>query len=192
MRRSEMKRFAMLMIVVLFVAPAALADWAIDESFEGGVIPADWTVISGADGDDWFAYNSAAHAYTGEWAAAVAGYSSSTAGNDWLVTPQVAVSTGDVIEFYARSWYGTEDFEVRLSTTGNASGDFGVLLGSATVGESYTGYEYDLSAYAGQNCYLAIVWFYVDYALLVDDVRVGQEASPVDGASWTAIKAMYR
>jgi len=187
-----MKRFAMLMIVVLFVAPAALADWAINESFEGGTIPAGWTVISGADSDDWFAYNNAAYAHTGEWVAAVAGYSSSTAGDDWLITPQVTLSVGDMFGFYARSWYGSENFEVRLSTTGNASGDFGVLLDSATVGESYVGYEYDLSAYAGQSCYLAIVWFYNDYALVVDDVKVGQEASPVEDASWTAIKAMYR
>ena len=187
-----MKRFAMFMRVVLFVAPAALADWTIDEGFEGGAIPADWTVVSGADSDDWFAYNNAAYAHTGEWVAAVAAYSSSGAGNDWLITPQVAVSGGDVFEFYARSWYGTEHFEVWLSTTGNAPGDFGVMLGNATVGDAYVKYDYDLTLYAGQNCYLATVWFYNDYALLVDDVRVGQEASPVEGASWTAIKAMYR
>lgn len=187
-----MKRFAMLMIVVLFAAPVALADWIIDESFEGGAIPAGWTVVGGGDSDDWFAYNNAAYAYTGEWVAAVAAYSSSGAGNDWLITPQVALSVGDVFGFYARSWYGTEDFEVWLSTTGNSPGDFGVMLGSATVGDSYVGYEYDLSAYAGQSCYLAIVWFYNDYALVVDDVRVGQEASPVEDASWAAIKALYK
>jgi len=180
------------MIVVLFVAPTAFADWTIDEGFEGGAIPVGWTVISGADSDDWFAYGNADYANTGDWVAAVAAYASSGAGNDWLITPQVAVSGGDVFEFYARSWYGTEDFEARLSTTGNSSGDFGVLLGSTTVGDAYVKYSYDLTSYAGQNCYLAIVWFYGDYALLVDDIRVGQEASPVDGASWTAIKAMYR
>jgi hypothetical protein len=187
-----MKRSAMLMIVVLFVAPAALAQWTVDEGFEGGVLPAGWTVISGADSDDWFIYNNSAYANTGEWMAAVAAYSSSGAGNDWLITPQVAVSDGDVFEFYGRSWYGTEDFEARVSTTGNSSGDFGVLLGAVTVGDSYVKYSYDLTPYAGQNCYLAIVWFYDDYALLVDDVRVGQEASPVDDASWSAIKAMFR
>ncbi|MCK4510412.1 choice-of-anchor J domain-containing protein [bacterium] len=187
-----MKRFAMLMIVVLFVAPAALAQWTIDEGFEGGAIPAGWTVISGADSDDWFAYNNEAYANTGVWVAAVAAYSSANAGNDWLVTPQVAVSGGDVFEFYARSWYGTENFEARLSTTGNSAGDFGVELGTATPGDSYVKYSYDLTPYAGQSCYLAIVWFYNDYALVVDDIRVGQEASPVDDASWSAIKAMFR
>jgi len=187
-----MKRFAMLMIVVLFVAPAALAQWTIDEGFEGGVLPAGWTVISGADSDDWFIYNNTDYAHTGDWVAAVAAYSSANAGNDWLVTPQVAVSGGDVFEFYARSWYGTESFEVWLSSTGNSSGDFDVELGGSVVGDSYVKYSYDLTPYAGQNCYLAIVWFYGDYALVVDDVRVGQEASPVDDASWSAIKAMFR
>ncbi|MCK4681185.1 choice-of-anchor J domain-containing protein [bacterium] len=187
-----MKRLAMLMIVVLFVAPTAFADWTIDEGFEGGAIPVGWTVVGGGDSDDWFAYNNTAYAHTGDWVVAVAAYSSANAGNDWLITPQVAVSGGDVIEFYARSWYGTEDFEVWLSTTGNSPGDFGVMLGSATAGDSHVKYDYDLTPYAGQNCYLAIVWFYNDYALVVDDIRVGQEASPVDGASWAAIKAMYR
>lgn len=187
-----MKRFAMLMIVVLFVAPTALADWAIEEGFEGGAIPAGWSVISGADSDDWFVYGSSDYAHTGDYSAAVAGYSSATAGNDWLITPQVSVTGGDVFAFYARSWYGTENLEVRLSMTGNSAGDFSVLLGTATPGDSYAKYDYDLTAYAGLNCYLAIVWFYGDYALLVDDVSVGQEASPVEDASWAAIKAMYR
>ncbi len=187
-----MKGFVLLLAIVLVSAPMALADWSVDEGFEGGGIPASWTIISGGDTDDWFAYNNSGYAHTGDWMAAVAYYSSAGAGNDWLITPQVTVSPADMFEFYARSWYGTEDFEVRLSTTGTAAGDFTVELDAVTVGSSYVKYQYDLTPYAGENCYLAIVWFNNDYAMLVDDVRVGQEPSPVESATWTAIKATYR
>ena len=187
-----MKRFAMIMVVLLFVTPAALADWAVDEGFEGGAIPGDWTIISGADGYDWFAF-SHANAHTGEWMAIVSAYESSVGGDDWLITPQVLVSGGDMLEFYARAWYGTEDFEVRLSTSGTAAGDFDQVLGTVTgVGDAYVKYQYDLTPYAGQNCYLAVRWIMDFYALCVDDVRIGQDVSPTEGATWAAIKAMYR
>jgi hypothetical protein len=187
-----MKSIIIASIVVLLFAPVALANWVVDEGFEGGVMPAGWTVISGADGYDWFVF-SHANAHTGSYMATVCAYESSVGGDDWLVTPQVLVSGGDMFEFFARAWYGTEDFEVRLSTSGNAAGDFDYVLGSVTgLGDAYVRYEYDLTPYAGQNCYLAIRWIMDFYALCVDDVRVGQEASPVEGATWAAIKAMYQ
>ncbi len=187
-----MKGFVLLLAVVLFAAPAAVADWAVDEGFEGGSIPAGWTVIDyDGDGLEWVAF-SHENAHSGSWMAAVEAYSSND-GDDWLITPQVAVSSGDVFTFYARSWYSTEDFEVRLSTSGAVVGDFDYLLDTVTgAGSSWVMYEYDLTPYAGQNCYLAVRWMVDTYCLLIDDVKVGQESSPVEETSWAMIKAMYR
>ncbi len=187
-----MKGIVLLLAVVLVAAPAAVANWAVDEGFEGGSIPGDWTVIDyDGDGLHWFAFEHA-NAHSGSWFATVEAYSSND-GDDWLITPQVAVSSGDVFEFYARAWYGTENFEVRLSTSGPAVGDFDYLLDSVTgLGAAYVRYEYDLTPYAGQNCYLTVRFMVDTYALLVDDVRVGQDVSPVEETSWAMIKAMYR
>ena len=188
-----MKRIALISAVILLIAPIALADWSVDEGFESGAIPGDWTIIDhDGDGLQWFAFENADYAHSGSWMAAVEAYSSND-GDDWLITPQVAVSNGDAFAFYARAWFGTEDFEARLSTSGTSVSDFGTVLGSVTgVGETYVRYEYDLTPYAGQNCYLAVRFLVDTYALLVDDVTVGQEASPVEDTSWAAIKALYR
>ncbi len=190
-----MKGLVVLFAVVLLAAPASVMGWTIEEGFEGGAIPTDWTIIDGGgDGDQWFAYNNASAAHSGDWVAAVSAYSSSGAGDDWLITPQVAVSAGDSICFYAKAWYGTEDFEVRLSTTGTSMSDFTVTLGSvAGLGDAYVYYGYDLSPYAGQNCYLAIRWIYNDYTLVVDDIKVGQcQPSAAENTHWGTIKALYQ
>ena len=189
-----MKKLVIFLVLILLAAPFAFADLLLDEGFEGGTIPAGWTVMDeGDDGDVWFVYNSADYAYTGDYAAAVACYSSSDAANDWLITPQLSLRDDDWLGFWARSWYSTEDFEVRLSTTGTAPEDFTVTLASETAGETYLQYTYDLSAYAGQDCHLAIVWYFDNYALLVDDVMVGSyNTVGNEGASWGGVKALYR
>ncbi len=186
-----MKNYVVVMVAILLIATAAYADWVIEEGFEEGDIPADWTIIdANNDGDQWFALEFADYAHTGSWMAAVASYGST--GDDWLITPQVSVTSGDVFEFYARAWINTEDFEVRLSTTGTSTGDFDVLLDSVTgIGESYVNFVYDLSPYAGQDCYLAVRWLLDYYGFVVDDVRVGQETTPAGVTSLGAVKALY-
>ncbi|MCD4793914.1 MAG: choice-of-anchor J domain-containing protein [Bacteroidales bacterium] len=152
--------------------------WKIDEGFEGGVIPAGWTIYDiDGDGKQWEALEDA-YAHTGAWMASVK--CTESGGHDWLITPQVTIEAGDFFNFYGRSWYGVEDMNVKLSATGNATGDFTVTLESVIgLDNSYSLYSYDLSAYAGQNIYLAIEWNQDSYALIVDDVKVGQLAPTI-------------
>ncbi len=163
-------------VLLLFAAgtTGAHAQWIINESFEGGAIPAGWTTYdANNDASTFRAFNKPTHAHTGDYICFVDSYGNN--GNDWLVTPQVAIQAGDVLNFFARSWYGTEDMEVKLSTTGNAISNFTVTLGSVTgLGTSYQEFNYDLSAYAGQNVYLAIHWMQDTYGFIVDDIKVGQ------------------
>lgn len=188
-----MKKLAILLVAMLLTAPVAFADLLLDEGFEGGIIPDGWTVIDeDPDGNEWFVYNSADYAHTGDYAAAVACYNSADAANDWLITPQLSLRDGDLLGLWARAWYATEDFEVKLSTTGIAPEDFTVTLGTETVDDMYAEFTYDLSAYAGQDCYLAIVWYYNNYVLLVDDVKVGSDQVENEATSWSGIKALYR
>ncbi|MCD4819251.1 MAG: choice-of-anchor J domain-containing protein [Candidatus Cloacimonetes bacterium] len=166
-----------LLLIFLLSTTLIFAQWAIDEGFESGTIPAGWTTYN-ADGDSycWVAYQSSQDAHSGDWMAMTQCYNSG--GNDWLITPQVTIQDGDSFSFFARAWYSTEDMNVLLSTTGNAINDFDVTLGSITgLGASYVEFSYNLSTYAGQDIYLAIEWLQDTYAMVVDDVKVGQEAS---------------
>ncbi len=84
--------------------------------------------------------------------------------DDYLITPafDLTGATGSNFSFWAKSVtadFGQERFEVLLSTTGVAVGDFTVDLagGEQQAPEgAYTNYSYDLSAYDGQTVYVAV------------------------------------
>ena len=78
-----MKKLAIFLVAMLLTAPLAFADVLLDEGFEGGAIPAGWTVIDeDPDYNEWFAYNNASYAHTGDYMASVACYGSGDAAND--------------------------------------------------------------------------------------------------------------
>ncbi|MCD4744754.1 MAG: choice-of-anchor J domain-containing protein [Bacteroidales bacterium] len=169
-----------IIMIIIFTTTLSYAQWSVDEGFENGIIPNDWTIYDvNGDGHQWYALNYPSHAHSGDWMAAVDCYGSN--GNDWLITPQVTIQSGDSFIFWARAWYGTEDMNVKLSTTGNAISNFTVTLESVTgLGANYVEFTYDLSSYAGQSIYLAIQWVQETYGFVVDDVKVGQpEANDV-------------
>ncbi len=174
----------------------------LNEGFEGGAIPADWTVYDNdGDGNEWYAYNNSTYAHSGNYSAAVAWNASGN--DDWLITPQLDVTAANhTFSFWARSRssYYLEDMDVKLSTTGNNISDFTVSLDHVTgVPTTYTQYTYDLSAYIGQQIYIAIVCVSVDkYYLYVDDVtgpniyvttppNPATNPSPSDGATDVSI-----
>jgi len=178
MKRKEV----VLMIAIIMLSITTVwGQWNIDEGFEGGVIPADWTIYdANGDGEEWIAYQNTGYAHSGDWVAAAADNTYSNDDHEWLITPQVTIQSGDSFIFFARTWYSTEDFNVKLSTSGNAISDFDVTLESIVdIGADYIEYSYDLSSYSGSNIYLAIEWIQDTYCLLIDDVKVGQ-AEPND------------
>lgn len=82
---------------------------------------------------------------------------------DWLITPAITVGEGHLFQFDAISLsYSAANkvgqFTVKLSTTGVAVEDFTVELASKVSSPSqWTTFGYDLSEYAGQTVYLAII-----------------------------------
>ena len=176
-----MKNLKFILVVAFFLfTTLVFAQWTIDEGFENGIIPANWTTYN-VDNDDytWSAYQNAGDAHSGSWMAMTK--CNESGGNDWLVTPQVTIQNGDSFIFFAKSWFNTENMNVLLSTTGNAINDFNVTLENVTgLGDTYIEFSYDLSDYAGQSIYLAIEWVQDTYAMVVDDIKVGQnEANDV-------------
>ncbi len=161
-------------------SPKTSGDILLDESFEGDVIG--WTIYDNDnDGYSWQVYSDQAPpdtaAHTGLRGFGVV-YNS--AGNDdWLMTPQISLpagATGIDFSFWAHSHSSSypEDFNVKLSTTGHAIGDFTVTLEEVRGAPlAWTQYSYDLSAYAGKSIYLAVQCVSVDkWYLWADDFVV--------------------
>ena len=111
--------------------------------------------------------------------------------NDWLISPLITPVSGDLLEFYAKSYtsqYGLERFKVGISSGGTAPGDFTIISGANYIEApvEWTYYYYDLSSYAGQNIRFAIQCVSNDaFIFFVDDVSVssGESYTP----SWLTL-----
>mgnify|MGYP002638767752 FL=1 len=143
---------------------------ALAEGFEGTFPPAGWTIINDGDPNGWILSTSGAH--TGTNAAKIS--YGAIAHDDWLVTPELEVVSGDSIILWAKngssSW--TDEFNVMLSTTGNEKADFTITLASAVAtGTVYERLAYDLTPYAGSNVHVAFQAISTDQlSLYIDDV----------------------
>ncbi|NLA25000.1 MAG: PKD domain-containing protein, partial [Bacteroidales bacterium] len=81
--------------------------------------------------------------------------------NDWLISPKVTLANNGKIKFWAKSitdQYGLERFNVLVSTTNNNPSSFTKISSGSYVQPptNWTEYEYSLSAYNGQDVYVAI------------------------------------
>ncbi len=99
--------------------------------------------------------------------------------DDWFISDQVAITApGASFTFWAKSYtdqYGLEEFNVGVSTTGNAPADFSIISGSSSVSAptTWTEYSYDLSSYAGQSVYVAIQCVSYDaFVFMIDDLII--------------------
>ncbi len=99
--------------------------------------------------------------------------------NDWLISPQVTPVAGDFLSFFAKSHnseYGLERFNVGVSIGGTDPADFTIINGANYIQApvAWTQYNYDLTAYAGQEIRFAIQCVSNDaFIFFVDDVSVG-------------------
>ena len=102
-----------------------------------------------------------------------------TANDDYFITPELTIASGDHFIFWAKSVtsnYGLERIKVGIYGGDGTISTY--LAGSATdyveVPVDWTKYDYDLSAYNGQTIQLAINCVSEDaFALLFDDIFVG-------------------
>ncbi len=105
--------------------------------------------------------------------------------SDWLISPRINLGTTPSLTFWARSHtadYGLERLKVLLSTTDSAPASFTALNSGSwlSVPAVWTEYSYDLSAWQGQNVYLA--WQCVSwdaFALYLDDIVITGEGGSV-------------
>jgi len=108
----------------------------------------------------------------------------STGGEDWLVTPQVNVVTGDSLVFWWRnafsSAYPPDSLIIRISTTDTAVASFTnvlVAIDAANTPNVFTRHAYSLDSYTG-NVYIAFQHKNTDgNGGYLDDVSIGEPMS---------------
>lgn len=157
------------------------------ESFETPSSIDCWTILDldNSTNDNWSRYNSISYAHTGNYSMR-SNYNSSSAANDWLVTPPLEIPAN--AEGLALSWFvrGTtfssnqSHYRVLLSTTGNSISDFTDSLFAESYSGNYVQRVVDLEPYAGQTVLVAFVHdSYNDNGLYIDDVSLRFVLEPV-------------
>jgi len=153
----------------------------------------------------WPAHNNSAGMAVG------ASYDPATGGalspNNYLITPQLSIpatANAPSLEYYIATYQSWPDhYGVYISTTGTAIANFTLLLEETPPGGSYsdqvwTRRRISLTAYAGENVYIAFRHFQsVDqYYIMLDDVAIYQDINVSIGDSTlppavTSLKANY-
>lgn len=104
-----------------------------------------------------------------------------TPNDDWFISPQIDLTNyaSSVFSFWAQSVtdaFGLERMEIAVSTTGTDPGDFTIISPGGTFEEvpiTYTEYSYDLTAYDGQQIYIAVHYVSNDsFVLQMDEFKV--------------------
>ena len=161
----------------------------LNEGFEDPTFPpAGWHAKNILGGVAWMRASSIAHTGTGS---AIIAWET-TGGEDWLVTPQVTVFTGDSLKFWVRrfwsSIYEPDTLQIRLSTTDTSVASFTTVLATYNVNTfpnpDFGEYKIDLSTFSGQNIYIAFRHYDIDgNGMYLDDVTI-IGAVPVELASF--------
>lgn len=113
-----------------------------------------------------------------------------TANNDYMISPKIALGENPMIGFWVKSFtaeYGLETYNIKVSTTNMNPNSFTTIAGPINApADAWTFVSYDLSAYAGQEAYVAIQCVSTDrFVFMIDNVEItyvtgtDKPASPV-------------
>ena len=114
-------------LFLFWVALSSLLGTALAEGFENPSFPpAGWTVVNGGDANTWVRNTGSYYVHSGGGSASI--IYTTAAHDDWLITPQLIPTTGDVtFSFWARNVSTYIDrFNLKLSTYGTDIADFTV------------------------------------------------------------------
>ena len=152
----------------------SLAVGSLFESFTGVTFPpTKWKVVN-KDGGTNLWIRSTTKFNTSPASAGSSWESSTLQNDDWLITPKLSVVTGDSLTFWQSIYSASfpEDLYVRVGTTNDPN--TGTWTDLAYINDNTTTWKYrayDLSAYNGQNIYIAFVNRSFDaWTIFVDDV----------------------
>lgn len=96
--------------------------------------------------------------------------------NDWFISPQFSLGTASSFSLYVRSTnatWGQEKYKIAVSTTDNLPASFTFLGAQANAPATWTQVTKDLSAYDGQQIYIAVNYVGTDtYAFMIDNLEL--------------------
>jgi len=183
-KKPLMKGTWCIFLVLLFCAFTAHAQVIFYEDFQQG-IPNSFTLINGDAktpaaqvafvNNAWVAdeYNSITKdsaAVSTSW------YTVAATADDWMITPAITLSGNSTLswEAFASDPDFRDGYEVRISTTGNAVGNFTTVLFSTGAEQTSPIVRYaNLNPYSGQTVYLAFRNNSFNKNLLfIDDIKV--------------------
>jgi len=144
-----------LFFLILVLAFSNLALGQLNESFEGDWLPFDWIMIDVAGGSSFTNTFSDIQAHTG-----IHGVKATGCTDDYLITPKLLPTIGDNTFGYwvncLHSYY-SNSFEIMVSTTGTAIGDFTQIADYPAFNiTTWTHQTENLSAYNNQEIFVAI------------------------------------
>ncbi|MFC1729723.1 choice-of-anchor J domain-containing protein [candidate division KSB1 bacterium] len=175
--------------------------YPLNESFESSWLPTDWVKYSPDGGSGWEQITVGTSPPPGwgggtatatpdgnggsEMAYATWTTGGATANDQWLVTPRVTnISASDSLTFWMRKFAGYYDrVDIKVSTTNYLQASFTAYLDSIelqAVDNGWFYYAYSLSAYAGQDIYIAFNEWVADNwndgdAIFIDQVKVKRD-----------------
>jgi PKD repeat protein len=103
--------------------------------------------------------------------------------DDWMISPQIALGANGHFKFWVKSYtstYGLERYRVGVSTTNTQPSSFTIISAGSYLeaATTWTQQDYDLSAYAGMNIYVAIECVSNDaFIFMLDDLEVTSETA---------------
>ncbi|MDP8268816.1 MAG: choice-of-anchor J domain-containing protein [Candidatus Tenebribacter davisii] len=160
----------LLFTMMMFIATLVFAQ-ALTEGFETWP-PVDWTIVQGPDSPTNDITQTATESYTGSYSARFSSYTSASAYDEYMITPQLVTAVGDqtVSFWYQKSTYGTELFKVGWSSTGmDVATDF---TWSDEISDATTDWQqYTKADLPVGTLYVAIHYYSnYQYYMYVDDV----------------------
>lgn len=158
------KFYLFLTLLTAFLCFGAGNVWGdqLNEGFEGSFAPDGWKVQTTKGTKSWA--RSYSYKYNGSYSA-YANYGPSTGNDTYLITPQLAPADGESLSFWFYAQYTNYQttIQVEVSTTDNEVASFGTVLetyvscstGDNTFSTLWKNFTIDLSAYKGQDIYIA-------------------------------------
>ncbi|MGB2979816.1 MAG: choice-of-anchor J domain-containing protein, partial [Candidatus Zixiibacteriota bacterium] len=169
---SKLLLAAVVGLALLALSHAAIAG-PLNEGFEGTYPPDGWLVVNNDGGSNQWSQTSV-YAHTGTYSTRCRYETSSLANDDWLITPKLSVVANDTLTFWYRTYSASyqETVEVRLSTTTSSLDQFTNVLWATQVATStWTEMKFDLTAFAGQEVFIAFVYKSLyEWYWYIDDV----------------------
>ena len=170
------------------------------EDFENGL--GQWTVVRNGEGDgntDWHVVNSntifsdgAIPAHSGNYVVMSRSYSGSAYNVDnWLISPQV--NLGGTMTYWVRDdGKYHEHYDIYVSTTTTDLSAFTKVYEPGNASGEWTEVTVDLSAYAGQQGYVAFRNTDNDQDFLfIDDVTIAAQSSTIDWMTVNNVTSPY-